>query len=88
MKRRQKDLGDGRRKIDVEAVELVNTLRSKIKTEGSNAASEIVEDITEDKAKRKIEAAKNQVDNDIAAYEKKFATALSLSAKRLTKKFL
>ena len=62
LKRRQKTLQDGK--------------RSKIKTEGSNAASEIVEGITEDEAKRKVEAVKNQVDSDIVAYEKKICDRL------------
>ena len=61
LKRRQKTLQDG---------------SSKIKTEGSNAASEIVEGITEDEAKRKVEAVKNQVDSDIVAYEKKICDRL------------
>lgn len=76
LSRRQKALKDGKRKINAEIIELVDTLRSKIKTEGSNAASEIVEGITEDEAKRKVEAAKNQVDNDIADYEKKICDRL------------
>lgn len=76
LSRRQKALKDGKRKINAEIIELVDTLRSKIKTEGSNAASEIVEGITEDEAKRKVEAAKTQVDNDIADYEKKICDRL------------
>lgn len=76
LSRRQKALKDGKRKINAEIIELVDTLRSKIKTEGSNAASEIVKGITEDEAKRKVEAAKTQVDNDIADYEKKICDRL------------
>jgi len=76
LKRHQKTLQDGKRKINAEITEIVDTLRSKIRTEGSNAASEIVEGITEDEAKRKLEESKNQVDSDIVAYEKKICDRL------------
>ena len=76
LKRQQKALTDGKRTIHAEIKEFVNTLRSKIKTEGSNAASEIVEGITEDEAKRKLEDAKAQVDACIAEYEKKICDRL------------
>ena len=76
LRRKQKALQIGSRKINAEITEIVDTLRSKIKTEGSNAASEIVEGITEDAAKRKIEDAKTQVDTDIVAYEKRICDRL------------
>lgn len=76
LRRHQKTLHDGKRKINAEITEIVDTLRSKIKTEGSNAASEIVEGITEDEAKRKVEESKTQVDKDIVAYEKKICDRL------------
>ena len=76
LNRRQKTLKSGKDKITVEIKDIVNTLRSNIQTEGSNVASEIIEGITEDEAKRKIENAKTQVDKDIEAYEKRICDRL------------
>lgn len=69
LKRRQKTLLAGKRRIHAEISELANTLCSKIKAEGSSAANSIVPGITQEEATRKIEAAQLQAETYINSYE-------------------
>ena len=77
LKRRQKTLIAGKRRINTEISELANTLCSKIKAEGSNAANSIVPGITEEEATRKIEAAQLQAETYINSYENQIFDRLS-----------
>lgn len=69
LKRRQKTLLAGKQRIHTGISEIANTLCSKIKAEGSNAANSIVPGITEEEATRKIEAAQLQAETYINSYE-------------------
>ena len=75
LRRRQKALIDGKRRINNEIVELAETLCTKIKTEGSNAASKIVAGISEDEAKRIVEAAQLQAETYVSSYNPKSPAA-------------
>ena len=77
LKRRQKALRDGKRQVDAAIDEIVATLCSKIKTEGSNAASTIVEGITKDEAERNVKDAQAKVDTYIADYEKQICNRIN-----------
>ena len=77
LKRRQKALRDGKRQVDTAIDEIVATLCSKIKTEGSNAASTIVEGITKDEAERNVKDAQAKADTYIADYEKQICNRIN-----------
>ncbi len=77
LRRRQKTLLDGRRRINTEISELAETLCTKIKTEGSNAASKIVAGISEDEAKRVVEAAQLQAETYVSAYKSQISSRLA-----------
>ena len=77
LRRKQKTLQDGKRRIRAEIKSLADNLRSKIKNAGSNAASKIEAGITEDEAKRNVEDAQLQVENDIAACEREVCERLA-----------
>ena len=77
LKRRQKALRDGKRQVDAAIDEIVATLCSKIKTEGSNAASTIVEGITKDEAERNVKDAQAKAETYIADYEKQICNRIS-----------
>ena len=77
LRRRQRTLRDGKRQVDAAIDEIVATLCSKIKTEGSNAASTIVEGITKDEAERNVKDAQAKVDTYIADYEKQICNRIN-----------
>ena len=77
LRRKQKTLQDGKRLIRAEIKSLADNLRSKIKNAGSAAASKIEAGITEDEAKRNVEDAQLQVENDIAACEREVCERLA-----------
>ena len=77
LRRRQRTLRDGKRQVDAAIDEIVATLCSKIKTEGSNAASTIVEGITKDEAERNVKDAQAKAETYIADYEKQICNRIS-----------
>ena len=77
LKRRQKALLDGKRRIKTEITEIAETLCSRIKAEGSIAASSIARGITEDEAKRNIEKAQLQAETYVNSYENQIIDKIS-----------
>lgn len=77
LRRRQKTLRDGKRQVDAAIDEIVVTLCSKIRTEGSNAASNIVEGITKDEAERNVKNAQAKADDYIVDYEKQIINRIN-----------
>lgn len=77
LERRQKTLLDGKRRINTEINELAETLCTKIKTEGSNAASKIVAGISEDEANSLVEAAQSQADTYITSYQRQIVERIA-----------
>ena len=77
LRRRQKTLLDGRRRINTEITELAETLCNKIKTEGSNAASKIVAGISKDEANSIVEAAQSQADTYITSYQRQIVERIA-----------
>lgn len=77
LRRRQKTLRDGKRQVDAAIDEIVATLCSKIRTEGSKAASNIVEGITKDEAERNVKNAQAKADDYIVDYEKQIINRIN-----------
>ena len=61
----------------LETLKSAETLCTKIKTEGSNAASKIVAGTSEDEAKRIVDAAQLQAETYVSAYKSQIASRLS-----------
>lgn len=77
LKRRQKALLDGKRRIKTEITEIAETLCSRIKAEGSTAANSIAPGITEEEAKRNIERAQLQAETYVHSYENQIIDRIS-----------
>lgn len=77
LRRKQKTLQDGKRRIRADIKSLADNLRSKIKNAGSAAASKIEAGITEEDAKRNVEDAQRQTEADIAACEREIVEHLA-----------
>ena len=77
LRRKQKTLQDGKRRIRANIKSLADNLSSKIQNAGSAAASKIEAGITEDEAKRNVEDAQRQVEVDIAACEREIVEHLA-----------
>ena len=77
LKRRQKALLDGKRRIKTEITEIAETLCSRIKAEGSSAANSIAPGITEEEAKRNIERAQLQAETYVHSYENQIIDKIS-----------
>ncbi len=68
---------DSQRRIRAEITSIADALCSKIKSEGSKAASSIAPGITEEEAKSNVEDAQRQAERDIAEYENQICDRLA-----------
>lgn len=77
LKRKEKSITEGKRKIKVEIAELANTCAQKIKAEGESAAGIIAPGTSEDEINRGIKNAEAQAELYVSNYETEMISRLS-----------